>query len=536
MEVPENIKLVIESTPATTRVSSSKVSNPVQSNPSSGSPHKAVVIGAGLGGLSVAIQLARRGWIVDVLEKNDKPGGRMNVIQEQGFTIDMGPTMLMMPEVIADIFRSCERNMNDYLDLKRLLPAYRLQWLDGKFLDMGMPMEQMVAQVRDLAPEDADSIPDLYRAMADKYENARYNFIERPFNSMRHMLRKSTLSGMIRALPLESVYSFVSRYLKSERMREAFTFQTLYLGMSPMDCPAIYALLPYIEAEFGIWYPQGGTSRLASALERLLLDLGGRVHYHTTVTGIEITGKSAKGVRDADGAFWGADVVVCNQDVPKAYQDLVPVSVRKKYSNKKIASYEYGCSGFLLYLGVKKMQTEWKHNMIVLNGDYKTTLRETCKTHQLSVQPALHVCIPTLTDPTLAPPGHDVVYVLAPCPNTLGKIDWEQEAKVYRERILDTLESSGLPGLRENIVFEQQMTPPEFETKYGCYAGSAYASLTPSFLQSAYFRPHCKSEDVDRLYFVGAGTHPGGGVPIVLTSGRIAAEEIVHNFAKRNMK
>ena len=488
---------------------------------------RAVVIGAGLGGLSTAIHLARQGWHVDIIERNGRSGGRMNVIEQDGFRIDMGPTMLMMPEVIENTFKACGRDMNDYMKLRRLTPAYTMVWPDGARFAMGGSVAEMEASVRTFAPEDVKRFPALLAGMKAKYENARHNFIEQSFNSLRAMVRPSTLRGMVQSLPLESVYKFVSRYIKNERLRQAFTFQTLYLGISPYECPAIYALLPYIEMEFGVWFPEGGTIALADGLEKLFTELGGHVHYGNPVEKILLEGRRAVGVQTVDGEKWQADTVVCNLDVPTAYKYLLPPSIRRKHTDQALARRDYGCSGYLLYLGVKHIPSDWSHNMIVLSDRYNEVIDDICVHKRLPRDPAMHVCIPTRTDPTLAPPGHDVVYVLVPCPNAQADIDWATEGPELRERVLDKLEASGLPGLRENIVFEKSFTPPEFEEVYGCYAGAAYSGLSPTFLQSAYFRPHSRSEEVADLYFVGAGTHPGGGVPIVLTSGRLAAEEIV---------
>ncbi len=487
---------------------------------------RAVVIGAGLGGLSAAIHLARQGWQVDVIERNARSGGRMNVIREQGFTIDMGPTMLMMPEVVENIFRACGRDIKDYLSWTRLTPAYTIVWPDGSQLNMGGSIDEMIAHMQEFAPEDKDRIRPFIGKMKGKYDNARYNFIERSFNSLRDLTHPQTLRGLVKALPLESVYKFVSKNITNEKLRQALTFQTLYLGMSPYACPSIYALLPYIEMEFGVWFPKGGTIALADALETLLRELGGNLHFNQPVERITMEGKQATGVRTCDGRNWQADVVVCNLDVPMAYKTLLPPEVRRKHTDARIDKHDFGCSGYLLYLGVKQIPSEWGHNMIVLSDNYRQIIDDICVHHILPRDPAMHVCIPTRTDPTLAPPGHDVVYVLVPCPNTDAKIDWKREAPLLRERVLTKLENEGLPGLRDNIVFEREFTPPEFESLYGCCAGAAYSGLTPSFLQSAYFRPHSRSEDVNGLYFVGASTHPGGGVPIVLTSGRLAAEEI----------
>lgn len=493
---------------------------------------RAVVIGAGLGGLSAAIHLARQGWQVDVIERNERSGGRMNVIREAGFTIDMGPTMLMMPEVVENIFRACGRDIKDYLSWTRLNPAYTIVWPDGSQLNMGGSIDEMIAHMQQFAPEDKASIRPFIGKMRGKYENARHNFIERPFNSLRDMANTQTLRGMVKALPLESVYKFVSKNIQNEKLRQALTFQTLYLGMSPYACPSIYALLPYIEMEFGVWFPKGGTIALADALEKLLRELGGNLHFNQPVERIDVEGRQATGVHTCDGRVWQADVVVCNLDVPMAYKTLLPPHVRRKHTDARLDKHDFGCSGYLLYLGVKKIPSNWGHNMIVLSDDYRQIIDDICVRHILPRDPAMHVCIPTRTDPSLAPPGHDVIYVLVPCPNTDADIDWAREAPLMRERVLTKLEKEGLPGLRDNIIFEREFTPPEFESLYGCCAGAAYSGLTPSFLQSAYFRPHSRSEDVRGLYFVGASTHPGGGVPIVLTSGRLAAEEITATVRK----
>jgi phytoene desaturase len=504
----------------------SPASPPRTGERSDGRPH-AVVIGAGLGGLSTAIHLARQGWQVDIIERNTRSGGRMNVIEQDGFRIDMGPTMLMMPEVIEKTFEACGRDIKDYLQMQRLTPAYTMVWPDGAKFAMGGSVAEMEESVRRFAPEDSARFPALLAGMKAKYENARHNFIEQSFNSLRDMVRPSTLRGMVQSLPLESVFKFVSRYIKNDRLRQAFTFQTLYLGISPYDCPAIYALLPYIEMEFGVWFPQGGTIALADALEKLFTELGGRIHYCNPVERILLEGRRAVGVQTQDGERWQADTVVCNLDVPTAYKHLLPPAIRRKHTDKALARREYGCSGYLLYLGVKHIPSDWSHNTIVLSERYDEVLADICVHKRLPRDPAMHVCIPTRTDPSLAPPGHDVVYVLVPCPNAQADIDWETEGPLLRERVLAKLEASGLPGLRESIVFEKSFTPPEFEAVYGCYAGAAYSGLSPTFMQSAYFRPHSRSEEVADLYFVGASTHPGGGVPIVLTSGRLAAEEIV---------
>lgn len=492
-------------------------------------PH-AVVIGGGLGGLSAAIHLAQEGWRVTVLEKNARCGGRMNMVEEEGFRIDMGPTLLMMPEVVQSIFQTCGRDMNDYLDLRRLDPAYRVRFADGTSLDMRSSVEAMQAEAARLSPTDAKQVPAMFAAMQRQYENARFNFIEKPFNGAASLMRPETLMGLAKALPMTSVYNFVARYVQDERLRQAFTFQTLYLGISPLDCPSIYALLPYIEMEFGVWFPMGGMMSVADALARLLQEMGGEIYTNTCVSRIMTEGHRACGVLTDNflgsrDCFIEADAVVANVDTPTAYSRLVPASLRRKHTDQQLATKEYGCSAHLLYLGVKDLESDFRHHEVLLSNDFEETLHAIMKRKTIPDDPALYVCIPTRTDPSLAPAGHDVVYVLTPCPHLGGAADWEQEGPLLRDKVIGKLERAGLRDLSRKIVFERQFTPADFERQYGCYQGSAFG-MSPRFFQSSYFRPQIRSEDIQGLYFAGAGTHPGGGVPIVLTSGRLAAETI----------
>jgi phytoene desaturase len=451
----------------------------------------------------------------------------MNVIEQEGFRIDMGPTMLMMPEVLEALFTSCGRRLEEYVTLKRLVPAYRIYWPDGDTMYIGNSIQALSSEAAKRSPEDAEAILALMDGMRRKYENARYNFIERPFNQLGDLLNAQTLTGLMRAMPIESVYRFVSRFIKNDRLRQALTFQTLYLGISPHECPSIYALLPYIELEFGVWYPTGGMSRVAEGIATLLRELGGRIHYRRRVDSIIVENRRAVGLRTADDCEWRADAVISNLDLPTAYSRLLPQTQRRKHTDERLAQRRYGCSGYLLYLGVRGLHSHWGQNSVILSEDYNGVLNEVCHLQQVPSDPALHVCIPTRTDASLAPEGHDVVYVLAPCPNAQAPIDWQAEGPRFRERILDKLEAMGMPGLRDKIVFERTFTPPEFESLYGCYGGAAYGGLIPTFGQSAYFRPHSRSEEVAGLYFVGASTHPGGGIPIVLTSGRLVAADVI---------
>lgn len=485
---------------------------------------RAVVIGAGLGGLGTGIHLAQRGWDVTILERNEIVGGRMNRIEADGFQFDTGPTLLMMPEVLQNLFASCDRDVQDYIPMRRLDPSYEVRFADGTRLDMGCPAE-MPARFAQFNKEDARRLPALLRDMEAKYRLGRYKFIERQFNHLGHLLHPKTLTGMAQALPIESVWKYISRHVQDERLRQALTFQTLYLGTSPHECPSIYGFLPFIECEFGVWFPQGGMYSIAQGLQRLFKELGGTVKCGVDVREIRVREGGADAVITEDGQVLEADAVVSNCDVQTTYTRLIAPEHRKRNTDHRMWQAESGCSGYLLYLGVDKLPENWKHHTVILPSDYHGVMDDMFRQRCLPREPALYACVPTLSDPSLAPEGHHVLYVLAPVPHLDAHISWEDEEVMFRNRCIDALKRAGWDDLEDHIVVERRFTPRDFQKRFGLFRGSAFG-LSCTFWQSAYFRPHNRSEDVRNLYLVGASTHPGGGVPIVLTSARLVAETV----------
>ncbi|MGV3720010.1 MAG: phytoene desaturase family protein [Actinomycetota bacterium] len=483
---------------------------------------RAVVIGAGLGGLGTGIHLARRGWDVTILERNPTSGGRMNRIVAEGFQFDTGPTLLMMPEVLQGIFASCNRNVQDYIPMRRLDPGYEVRFADGERLLMGSPTE-MTSEFARFNTADAKRLPGLMRDMEAKYRLGRYRFIERQFNHLGHLLAPSTLSGLAQAMPIESVWRYMSRHVHDERLRQAMTFQTLYLGTSPFECPSIYGFLPYIEWEFGVWFPQGGMYSVAAGLQRLFLELGGKLEHGVDVSEIRIRNGAADAVLTADGEVLEADAVISNCDVQTTYTQLIEPVHRPRNTDKRMWQAESGCSGYLLYLGVDRIPDDWKHHTVLLPNDFSGVMDDLFRKRCLPREPALYACVPSLTDPSLAPAGKHSLYVLAPVPHLDAQVCWEEEAPQFRTRCIRALEAAGWEGLEQSIVVERTFTPRDFQRAYGLFRGSAFG-LSCTFWQSAYFRPHNRSEDIRNLYMVGASTHPGGGVPIVLTSARLVAE------------
>jgi phytoene desaturase len=490
----------------------------------------AVVIGAGLGGLGTGIHLARQGWDVTLLEQSARPGGRMNQVCQEGFRIDTGPTLLMMPEVLERIFADCGKDVREWLPMRRLDPSYQVRFADGTRLDMGDPAA-MPARFAAFNQGDAERLPALLRDMERKYRLARGKFIERPFNSLGDLLNPTVISGFAQAAPVRSTWDYVSRWIKDPRLRQAFTFQTLYLGTSPFECPDIYGFLPYIEMQYGVWFPEGGMYSVAAALTRLLQELGGTVRCGTSVERVLVEGGRATGVV-AGGEQIRADAVISNCDVQTTYTQLVPATHRRKNTDSRMWKRQSGCSGYLLYLGVKRKPADWPHHTVLLPDDYAGVMEDMFAKRSLPREPAVYACVPTATDPSLAPPDHHVLYILAPCPNLDSHINWAEAGPIFRRTCIDAVKRAGWSTLDDDIVFERQWTPNDFLSEYSLFRGSAFG-LACTFWQSAYFRPHNRSEDVRNLYVVGASTHPGGGVPIVLTSARLVAEAVEQDWQRQ---
>ncbi|HTE18591.1 MAG TPA: phytoene desaturase family protein, partial [Armatimonadota bacterium] len=432
------------------------------------------------------------------------------------------------------IFTSCGRKVEDYIPIRRLDPSYEIRFGDGTRLDMGRA-EEMQERFAQFNQRDAERLPALLRDMHKKYVTGRYKFIDRPFNHIGDLLHPSTMGGLAQALPLESCWRYVSRYCDDPRLRQALTFQTLYLGTSPMDCPSIYGFLPYVEMEFGVWFPVGGMYAVAAGLARLFQELGGKLECGVGVREIQVRNGTAEGVCTDDGRCLKADAVISNCDVQTTYTQLIDAAHRPSNTDRRMWKHDSGCSGFLLYLGVRRLPPGWKHHTLILPEDYTGVMDDMFHKRCLPREPALYACVPTCSDPSLAPEGHHILYVLAPVPNLDAHVDWQGAAPEFRDRCIRALVAAGWDGLEDDIVLERRWTPHDFMTKYGLFRGSAFG-LSCTFWQSAYFRPHNRSEDIRNLYLVGASTHPGGGVPIVLTSAKLVAEAVEADARKRARK
>lgn len=489
------------------------------------------IIGAGLSGLSCGIHLLLKGAQVKIFEKNTTAGGRASVIDEKGFRIDMGPTLVLMPEVMQGIFKAAGKNFEDYIRLVPLDPAYKVFMGDGTTFEMTTDIQKLRAQVSALAPGREKAFERYRQDVRDKFESSRSLFIERNFNSIWDMMTPASFAGALKIRPIGSAFDHAYGYFRDERLAAAFSCQTLYLGDSPFRVPSLYNLLAYLEFTYGIWYPKGGMATIPASLLKLFLDLGGTVQFNSEVSSIVVENGRASGVRLADGTFELSDAVVSNRDVPASYWNFVGETNRPSLPNQKIMKWRLGSSCYLIYLGLKKKIDSLMHHNILLSKDYRRSCRQIFEEGVLPEEPLLYVCSPTRTDPTIAPKGKEIVYVLALAPNLKGKTDWKAEEEDFKRRIFARLEEAGMGIRPEDIELQKTFTPMDFESRYGTFYGNAFG-LAPNFFQSAAFRPATRSKDFKGFYHVGASTHPGTGIPMVLTSGRLVAEQVEADLAK----
>jgi len=488
-----------------------------------------IVIGSGFGGLTAAIRLQAVGHQVTVFEKLDKIGGRAYVFEQDGFTFDAGPTIITAPWLIDELFELGGSRTADYVELVKLDPFYNIRWEDGSVFHYNDDPERLRQELEKFDLEAPEEYGRFSRELKEIYRTG-FELIDRPFLKARDML--SVLPKMVRLRSDRSVYKLAARHFGEEHLRQAFSFHPLLIGGNPFTATSIYAMIHELEQQFGVWFAMGGTGALVAALGRLFTDLGGEIRLDSEVAGIETANNQVTGIRLEDGATMAADRVVANSDVAATYLDLVPQKDRRKNSDKKIKNMRYSMSLFVVYFGTDKQYDDIAHHEILLGSRYKELLSDIFDRKILADDFSLYLHRPTATDPNLAPKGCDSWYVLSPVPNLEGDIDWSTAAEPYKQSILKYLEERYLPGLTDHIVTERHIDPYYFQERLNSYVGAAF-SVEPTLLQSAWLRPHNKSEDVEGLYFVGAGTHPGAGLPGVMSSGKIVAE-LIGPASKKN--
>lgn len=489
---------------------------PIDTSGPDARPH-AVVIGSGFGGLAAAIRLGARGYRVTVLERLDQPGGRARVHRQDGFTFDAGPTIVTAPFLFEELWRLCGREMAEDVTLVPMQPFYRIRFEDGQSFAYSGDRAAMRAEVARFAPDD---VAGYERFMAHSEAVCRVGF-ERlghvPFGSVGAMLRIAP--DLLRLSGHRSVYDVVARFIRNERLRTVFSFHPLLIGGNPFRASGIYCLIAHLERQWGVHFAMGGTGRLVDGLCGLIRGQGGTIRCGAEVARIRVDEGRATGVLLADGEIIPAAIVVSNADSAFTYGTLLGGTTRR-WSTRRLARAASSMGLFVWYFGTRKKYPEVDHHMILMGPRYRGLLQDIFDRKHLADDFSLYLHRPTATDPLLAPPGHDAFYVLAPVPNLAGGQDWAQCAEPYRQRIARFLEASVLPGLSDALVTSRVTTPQGFSDDFLSFRGSGFG-LEPVLTQSAWFRPHNRSEDVANLFLVGAGTHPGAGLPGVLSSARV---------------
>ncbi len=485
----------------------------------------AIVIGAGIGGLATAARLAQDGWQVTILEKEKLIGGRAHRIDQDGYRFDTGPTILMMTDVLYDTFAYCGKNFDDYIDLQQLEPNYQVFFPDGQKIEVSSNLPRFA---KELAKIDEKAPEQFYRFFADVariYRIARGQFIDKNFDRLTDFIDIKAGTELLKGRGLMKLYSFVSRYFDDWRLRQLFSFQSMYLGVTPYEAPAVYSVVSYMETGLGIWYPKGGMHALPRAFGKLCEDLGVKIQTQTSVQRIVVDKGRTAGVVLADGTHVDADIVVSNADLTYTYKNLIAPEHRRRYPDKKVDALKQASSAMLFYWGVDAPLDGLLHHNVYFSEDFKHNLEEIFQHKILPQDPAFYVYIPTKTDPSLAPKGKHVLYILVPVPNLASDVDWEKAVPQVKARVLERMKTVLGADIKHKIETESVFTPEDFLTRFNLTDGSAFG-LSHYFFQSGYFRPHNVSRDVKGLYFVGASTYPGSGVPMVTLSGKLVAERI----------
>lgn len=486
------------------------------------SPRKIIIVGAGVGGLSAAARLAHQGHQVHVFEKGATPGGRCNVLKLDGYTFDTGPTLLLMPEVLEQTFAAVHRNVGDYLELVRCDPNYRIHFRDGSNLTLS---SDLTATGKELEKIEPGSFPRYLEFLAQGHRQYRVSvdqFVGKNLSGLGEYLKPSTLAQVFAIKAHKKMYPEVSRFFQDERLRAALTFQTMYLGISPYESPAVYGLLPYTELAMGIWYPKGGLHAVPRALEEIAMEDGARVHYHTPVARVLEENGRAVGVELHDGRRVLSDAVLINADLPWAYKHLLKGTSAAAPPVEKL---RYTSSAFMMYLGLKRKVDGLLHHNVIFGRDYRASFDDIFQRMQVPEDPSFYVNAPAHTDATMAPEGKDALYVLVPVPHKAPHLDWAVEGPKVREKVFTRLAELGFPIHPNDIELERTFTPDDYEYSLNLERGSAFG-LSHNFMQVGPLRPSNVDANIPNLFFVGASTQPGTGLPMVMLSAKLTCERI----------
>ena len=487
----------------------------------------ALVIGSGFGGLAAAVRLCARGWRVQVLEKLNEPGGRARVIHVDGYTFDAGPTIVTVPFLLEELWELAGRKLANDVELRLLDPFYRIRFDDGDHFDYSADPERMRDEVLRIDPTAGPGYA-AFMAEADLCYALGFEALgSQSFDSISGLFK--AVPAMVRMKGWRSLHAMVATHLKHPKLRQAMSLQALLIGGNPFSVTCVFSLINALERRFGVHWAMGGTGALVNGLVDLIEDMGGSLRTGAEVSRIDVNHGRAIGVTLANGETIPADIVVCNADTAWTYKNLIDPKHRKVWTNAKVEKGKYSMSLFVWYFGTNKRFEDVPHHMMLLGPRYEALLKDIFKNHRLADDFSLYLHRPTATDPAMAPEGCDTFYVLAPVPNLLSGTDWAKHAEPYRAAIAKALEDTVLPHLSEHLTVSLMMTPQDFQDNLLSYQGAAFG-LEPILLQSAWFRPHNLSEDVQNLFMVGASTHPGAGIPGVLMSAK-ALETVLPDAA-----
>jgi phytoene desaturase len=486
-----------------------------------------VIIGAGMGGLATALRLAHQGFQVSILEKQARPGGRSNVIEESGYRTDTGPTILVMKSAFEEMYRSIGQDINQRLKFVQLDPNYRIYYHDHTYIDLYSNMARLAQEVEQVEPGSAERLFRFIGEGARKYALGM-DFVDRNYDRLTDLANPVAGLRLIQTSAHQNLYKQVARFFNhNDKLAKAFSFHAMFLGLSPFDALAMYSLITYADLALGMWYPLGGIYTIIEDMLTLADEMGVKIRTQAPVAEICIEAGRATGVILQSGERVPADLVISNADLPYTYKKLIPAGLRKKYTDERLDKMSYACSGYILFLGVDRLYPEMRHQALYFSKDYQANLEAIFTTKTLPEDPSFHLNNPTITDPGLAPDGHSLLYVLAPMPNLASNINWDESAPRVRNQLLYRLEQIVDPDIRRHIVWERQYCPTDWQKDINATLGTAFGSLSQGFFQSAYFRPHNKAREFQGLYFVGQGTYPGIGMPMVMISSRLVTERVL---------
>lgn len=488
-------------------------------------PPHAVVIGSGFGGLAAAVRLGARGWRVTVLEQLDAPGGRAYVYKQDGFTFDAGPTVITAPFLLEELWTLCGKTLADDVTLVPVSPFYRVRFNSGEEFNYTGDAAQMRAEIGRFAPGDVQGYENFLKASEAIYKVGFEQLGDQPFSHWTDMAK--VVPQMVKLEAWRTVWQLACKHVQDPRLRVVLTFQSLLVGGNPFNTTSVYCLIAFLERRFGVHFALGGTGALVKGLVKLIEGQGNAVRCNTGVAQILVKEGAACGVQLANGDRLAADAVVSNADSATTYRTLIAPEHRKRWTDAKIERAKYSMSLFVWYFGTRRQYPDVAHHTIALGPRYRELLTDIFDQKHLAEDFSLYLHRPTATDPSLAPAGCDAFYALSPVPHLQSGTDWSVEAERYRQKVMRRLSSTLLPGLEDQLVTSRVLTPQDFQDRLSSFRGAAFG-LAPVLTQSAWFRPHNQSEDIARLYLVGAGTHPGAGLPGVLSSARILDKVVPH--------